>query len=133
MRVKISGSLTYNASLWTRFQVRGVCSIPSTDYEPKPRTGTNSEDLKSGPVQVFGFEMTSRMNIHCTELILIQSKNCENTSPDIQYHHVIKIKLFVWLISSWIINKYAIYLLYTKHINILWELMKYIVYYLQTK
>ena len=41
--------------------------------ETKPGSGTNSEDLKSDPVQVFGFEMTSHVNIHCTELILIQS------------------------------------------------------------
>ena len=63
--------------------------------------------------------MTSNMNIHCTELILIQSLDFnffdpvqdldQNTLSDIQYHHVTKMKLFVWLISSWIINEYEIF------------------------
>ena len=30
-------------------------------------------------------------------------------TPDIQCHHVNKIELFVWLISSWIINEYEIH------------------------
>ena len=45
--------------------------------------------------------MTSHVNVHCTELILIQSLDFNFFIQSyMQSHHVTKIKLFVWLIST---------------------------------
>jgi hypothetical protein len=69
--------------------------------EAKLRTGSKCEDLKSSPVRIGGFEMTS----HANKSLLINFDAVEGlsdqcTSSGIQYYHVSKIKQYGWLIYS---------------------------------
>jgi hypothetical protein len=112
----------FKIRLWGLDQIASPRNLIKS--EAKPRTGSKCEDLKSGPVRIGGLFIRINHYLKWGELILIQSlipsKDWINfdpvlgqdqyTSSGIQYYHVSKIKQYGWLIYSWIINEFEIFI-----------------------